>query len=85
MSLDQLAEGDQVAIMRSAHAPIDDVLEIATVRLVNECIVQLADGRAYSVSDGRGIASHSAGVIVPTTDAHRAAAHPSEKTDEFLT
>jgi hypothetical protein len=70
--LNQVHDGDQVAILPTDHSFPDEVIEIATVDIAGVCIIQLTDGRTY-FKDGLGIDADRMGYAVPATERHRAA------------
>jgi hypothetical protein len=66
----KLRPGNRVAVMPARGAPVEEVVEIATVHYVSRVFVQLGDARIYALHDGRCIGDPMGGYIVPANEAH---------------
>jgi len=67
--------------MPARGAPVEEVVEIATVHYVSRVFVQLGDARIYALHDGRCIGDPMGGYIVPANEAHQAAMEKRRKLD----
>ena len=66
-----LIAGDEVAVMPIGYTREWAVLEVLKISYVGNGSIQLANGRLYARSDGRGLTTSD--YIVLATDEHRAA------------
>ena len=64
-----VSAGDEVALMPRRLSTATEVLQIAKVTRASAVFIQIADGRAFSTIDGRGLDSTCH--IVPATEQHR--------------
>lgn len=71
--LGSISAGDEVAILPAADAPPEATLEIVQVAFVNVHLIRLVDQRIYSIAEGRGLTATSRGFIASATAAHRRA------------
>ena len=70
-AVNRLKRGDEVAILPLHGSPPGDVLGIAIVDYVGLNLIEVADGRIFFISDGRGMHGEQDGWIVPATEEHR--------------
>ena len=71
MSSDRFVVGGEAAILPSARALPQDVVEIGVVQYVGAVFIRLVDGRMFATIGGRCLSDATGYHVVPVDDAHR--------------
>jgi hypothetical protein len=73
MSIGRFVVGEEVAILPTANAPPEEVLELGIIQFAGAVFIRLFDGRMFATIGGRCLSDASGHHAVPASDAHREA------------